>query len=229
VSFLFAVLMIWRALVPLFLNGYDPIPVALGVTAVMTAAITLLVGGVGRRGFVAFAGGFLGLLLTCILALLFSGPLQVTGAVQPFAKMVLSRYPEFDVNRMFLAGVFLASSGAVMDLAMDIAAAIDEIHQRNPGLGRLRLMASGMRVGRAVIGTMTTTLLLAYSGGYAFLLMWFMAQDIALPVLFNNHYFAAEALRTLVGSFGLVTVAPFTALVGGLVYGRCGGGTGPSP
>jgi uncharacterized membrane protein len=28
---------------------------------------------------------------------------------------------------------------------------------------------------------------------------------------------AAEVLKTLVGSFGLVTVAPFTALVGGLL------------
>ncbi len=31
---------------------------------------------------------------------------------------------------------------------------------------------------------------------------------------FNLVYVAAEVLKTLVGSFGLVTVAPFTALIG---------------
>lgn len=31
---------------------------------------------------------------------------------------------------------------------------------------------------------------------------------------------AAEVLKTLVGSFGLVMVAPFTALAGGLIFTR---------
>jgi uncharacterized membrane protein len=35
--------------------------------------------------------------------------------------------------------------------------------------------------------------------------------------LFNLIYVAAEVLKTIVGSFGLVMVAPFTALIGGFV------------
>jgi uncharacterized membrane protein len=65
---------------------------------------------------------------------------------------------------------------------------------------------------------MTTTLLLAYSGGYITLLMVFMAQGVPLANLFNLNYVAAEVLHTLVGSFGLVTVAPFTAFVGAFLY-----------
>jgi uncharacterized membrane protein len=75
-----------------------------------------------------------------------------------------------------------------------------------------------MRVGRSVIGTMTTTLLLAYSSSYIFMLMLFVSKNIPLLQVFNLNYVAAEVLNTLVGSFGLVTVAPFTALVGGLIY-----------
>ena len=78
-------------------------------------------------------------------------------------------------------------------------------------------MKSGVRVGRAVVGTMTTTLLLAYSGGYVTLLMAFMAQGVPLANFFNLIYVAAEVLKTIVGSFGLVTVAPFTALAGGFI------------
>lgn len=65
---------------------------------------------------------------------------------------------------------------------------------------------------------MTTTLLLAYSGGNITLLMDFMAQGVPLTNLFNLVYVAAEVLKTLVGSFGLVAVAPFTALAGALIY-----------
>ena len=45
--------------------------------------------------------------------------------------------------------------------------------------------------------------------------------------LINTNYVAAEVMKTLVGSFGLVTVSPFTALVGGLVYSHGRGGTPP--
>ena len=65
------------------------------------------------------------------------------------------------------------------------------------------------------MGTMTTTLLFAYSGGYIALLMVFMAQGTPLDHMLNYKYVAAEIIHTVVGSFGLVTVAPFTALTAG--------------
>ena len=100
-----------------------------------------------------------------------------------------------------------------MDLAMDIAAGIDEVALHNPGLSRHELFMSGLRIGRSVVGTMTTTLLLAYSGGYITLLMVFAAQGTPPLVFLNSTVVSAEVVKTLVGSFGLVLVAPFTALV----------------
>ena len=67
-----------------------------------------------------------------------------------------------------------------------------------------------MNVGRAAMGTMTTTLLLAYSGGYIALLMTFMAQGTPIDNIMNYKYVAAELLDTVVGSFGLVTVALYS-------------------
>ena len=58
-----------------------------------------------------------------------------------------------------------------------------------------------MNVGRAAMGTMTTTLLLAYSGGYVTLLMVFMAQGTPVDHILNYKYVAAEVLDTVVGSF----------------------------
>ena len=67
---------------------------------------------------------------------------------------------------------------------------------------------------------MTATLLLAYSGGYISLLMVFMAQGTPIDHILNYKYVSAEILDTIVGSIGLVTVAPFTALVAGILHSR---------
>ncbi|HOO62396.1 MAG TPA: YibE/F family protein [Synergistaceae bacterium] len=220
-SFVFTVLLLWKAMIPLFLKGYDPILVSLGLLTVLTGCIIFLVGGCRKRGVVAFWGAFLGLLLTCALAFLFSRPFGLHGAVRPFAETLLySGFAHLDLTRLFLAGVFFASSGAVMDLAMDIASSMDEVAHHGRDISRWQLFRSGLSVGRAVIGTMTTTLILAYSGGYLTMLMLFMGQGIPVTNILNLNYVAAEMLHTLVGSFGLVTVAPFTALVGAFLLAK---------
>lgn len=217
-SFGFAILMIWKVMLPMFLKGYNPIWTALGIVATLTASISFLVGGLSRKGFVTFAGAFLGLALTACLAVFFSDLFHIHGAVRPFAEVLMySGYAELQLTPIFVASIFLAASGAVMDLAMDIAASMEEVKLKHPEIHFMEHIRSGLRVGRSVIGTMTTTLLLAYSSSYIFMFMLFTSQNIPPVQIFNMNYVAAEVLNTMVGSFGLVTVAPFTAVIGGLV------------
>ncbi|WP_235893939.1 YibE/F family protein [Oceanidesulfovibrio indonesiensis] len=220
-SFVFAALLLWKGLVPALLKGYDPIWVSLGVVALLAAVVIFLVAGVTRKGMAAFIGAFLGVLTSCLMAWYFTHEFHLHGAVLPFAETLLySGFGHLDLVRIYIAAVFIAASGAVMDLAMDVAASMHEVVEKKPDISRIEALKSGMRVGRAVVGTMTTTLLLAYSGGFITLLMAFMAQGIPLANMFNLVYVAAEVLKTLVGSFGLVTVAPFTALVGAFIFVR---------
>lgn len=220
-SFVFSALVLWRVFFPLLLRGWPPLLTGLGVAMLLTAVITLAIGGLNRRGWVAFSGAMLGLLLTCGLAMFFTRAFQIHGAIRPFAEtLIYSGYIHLDLTRIFIASVVIGSSGAVMDLAMDIATAMEEIKRHHPTIGRLEHVRSGMRVGRAVIGTMTTTLLLAYSGSHITMFMLFIAKGMPLTSILNSPMVAGEVLNTLVGSFGLITVAPFTALVGGLLYHR---------
>ncbi len=218
-SFVFSGYVIWKLMVPAFLHGHDPILVALILTTLLMAAIIFLVGGLTRRGLAAFLGSLLGIIATCALALAFSGPFRLHGAVIPFSETLLySGFAHLDLTRVFLASIFIACSGAVMDLAMDVATSLDEVLAANPEMGFGAALASGLRVGRVVVGTMTTTLLLAYSGGYISLLMVFMAQNIPMASVLNMNLVAAEIMSTLVGSFGLVLVAPFTALTSAALF-----------
>ncbi len=218
-SFLFSALVLWRVFFPLLLRGWPPLLTGLGLTALLCFTITLAVGGLNRRGWAAFAGTMLGILLTCALSVAFTHAFHVNGAVRPFAETLLySGYLNLNLTGIFIASVFVGSSGAVMDLAMDIATAMDEIQRQQPQISRLEHVRSGLRVGRAVLGTMTTTLLLAYSGSHITMFMLFIARGLPLSTILNTPMVSAEVLNTLVGSFGLVTVAPFTALVCGVVY-----------
>jgi len=218
-SFVFAALMIWKVMIPVFLKGKDPILVGLLVVGALTAAVSFLVGGLRRKGLVTFVGAFSGLLLACLLAMMFTKQFRLHGAVRPFAETLLySGFDHLNLTRIFVASVFIACSGAVMDLAMDIAASMHEIMEKKPDIGLFEHIRSGMAVGRSVVGTMTTTLLLAYSGSYITLLMLFMGMGVPVMSMLNRTFVAAEILNTIVGSFGLVAVAPFTALAGGLIY-----------
>lgn len=105
----------------------------------------------------------------------------------------------------------------MMDLAVDITSAVHEVIEKKPSMDWKEAARSGIHVGRAAMGTMTTTLLLAYSGGCIALLMVFMAQGTPIDHILNYKYVSAEVLETVVGSFGLVTVAPFTAVTAGIL------------
>ncbi len=220
-SFVITVLMLWKVLVPSYLNGWNPVITGLLLVLLLTSVIILLVYGWERRALAAVSGAFLGILTTAVTGVIFTNAFQIHGAVMPYSESLLySGYQHLDLTQIFMASIFIGASGAVMDLAVDITSAVYEVVQKKPDITWQEAARSGMNVGRAAMGTMTTTLLLAYSGGYIALLMVFMAQGTPLELILNYKYVSAEILDTMVGSLGLVTVAPFTALTSGLLFGK---------
>lgn len=217
-SFVLTVLAIWKLLVPMYLNGYNPIWVGLTINVLLTTLIIALVYGFDRRCASAVSGAFLGILVTCVLGVIFTDLFNIHGAVMSYSESLLyAGYQHLNLTQIFMASIFLGSSGAVMDLSVDITSAVYEVVEKKPDIRPWEAVKSGMNVGRAAMGTMTTTLLLAYSGGYIALLMVFMAQGTPTEHIFNYKYVAAEMIHTVIGSFGLVSVAPFTAMCAGLL------------
>ena len=220
-SFVLTILCLWKVLVPLYLRGWNPIWVGLAITLFLTILIIALVYGFDRRCWAAVSGSFLGILVTCVLGVAFTDLFQIHGAVMDNSESLLySGYAHLNLTQIFMASIFIGASGAVMDLSVDITSAVHEVVEKRPDLGWKEAARSGINVGRAAMGTMTTTLLFAYSGGYIALLMVFMAQGTPVDHILNYKYVAAELIHTVIGSFGLVTVAPFTALCAGLFLAR---------
>ena len=220
-SFIDTILLIWKVLVPCLLKGYNPIWVAMGLVMLLTMLILSLIYGLDRRCAAAVSGAALGILVTAVLGYLFTDLFRIHGAVMESSESLLyAGYAHLDLTKIFVASIFLGSSGAVMDLSVDICSAVYEVVQKRPEISAREAIASGFAVGRAACGSTTTTLLLAYSGSYVALMMVFMAQGTPVGMMLNYKYVAAEIVHTVVGSFGLVTVAPLTAITSGLLLTR---------
>lgn len=187
----------------------------------MTTIILSLIYGFNKRGLASVSGSFLGIAVTATLGIVFTDMFKIHGAVMESSESLLyAGYQHLDLTSIFMASIFLGSAGAVMDLSVDICSSVYELVQKKPDISAWEAIRSGFSVGRAACGSTTTTLLLAYSGSYIALLMVFMAQGTPIEFILNYKYVAAEIVHTIVGSFGLVTVAPLTAITSGFLLTR---------
>lgn len=217
-SFLITVLSLWKIMIPYCLKGGNAILCGLIIVTLLTVIIILFVYGPNKRSLTSVSGSMLGVLTACVLGMIFTDALKIHGAVMTDSESLLyAGYADLDLTQIFMASIFIGASGAMMDLSVDITSGICEVIGKKPDIGKLEAIGCGMRIGQAAMGTMTTTLLLAYAGSCITQLMVFMAQGTPLLNILNYKYVAAEILQTLAGSFALVTVAPFTAIVGGIL------------
>ncbi len=220
-SFIITVLCIWKIMIPYCLRGGNPILCGLFLTTFLTVIIIVFVYGLDRRSLVSISGSMLGVITACVLGMIFTKALNIHGAIMVDSEsLIYSGYQHLNLTKIFMATIFVAASGAMMDLAVDITSGMCEVLLKKPDISRVELMGSGIRIGQAAMGTMSTTLLLAYAGGCLTQLMVFMAQGTPIQYILNYKYVAAEILQTIAGSFALVTVAPFTAIVGGIILTR---------
>ena len=217
-SFVVSLYIIWNYLIPGLLEGKNPLLLTSVVLTLLSGVIIFAVAGFTKKGVAAFAGTMGGLFITIGITLFFGEKLHLNGLTSPFAGTLLfSGYQDLNLKYIFYSAIIIGASGAAMDIAMDVAAAMEEIKAKKPDIKMKELINSGFNVGKAVIGTMTTTLLLAYSGGYLTLLMLFMSKNSSLIRIVNLKIVAAEIMRTVIGSIGLVLVAPLTAIIAGWI------------
>ena len=218
-SFSFALFSIVKILIPCLLKGIPPLLVALMVGNLLTVITLLLVAGCNKKAYTAIISSMICSLMTCLLAVVFGDLFKMHGAVMDWSESLLyAGYQNLDLTAIFQAGIYLACSGAILDLAIDISAALDEVIKNNPSVSRANLIKSGLSIGKSVVGSQTTTLLLAYMGSYITILMVYMAQGTPLMSILNSQKVSSEILHTFVGCIGLVLVSPLTAIICGIVY-----------
>lgn len=194
------------------------------VAALISAMTLFSVGGRDPKTWAAFAGTIGGVAAAGILAGLAIKFMHLTG-LSSEESMILKAtvLKHVDFQGILFAGVVLGSLGAVMDVAISIAAAQQEVGRNCPTLSRIELFRSGMSVGRDVMATDANTLILAYAGSSLPLVLLIASQqELSMLRIFNLDLLVTEFVRALVGSVGLILSIPLTAAAGAfiLTYGK---------
>ncbi len=212
-------------LVPMWLKGYPAIPLTLGVCVYVAVFCFVLLGGITWKTAAAVLGTVACVLLAGGFALVCGRIAHVSGMNMEEAEWLLDesramKDVTLNVRGLFVSGILISSLGAVMDVSMSISSAVCELGVVDPSLTHKKLFASGMNIGRDMIGTMTNTLILAFVGTSLNLIIIMYAAGMQFYQLINNDDVIMELIRGIAGSMGLVLAVPLTAFIAAYGTGK---------
>lgn len=200
---------------PLVYLKYSPFWTAVFVCFITTLVTMYLIGGPTRKTCAATLGTLAGVVLAGISAWCFSKASGISGynVSDIETLMTLWNTNRIQVGGLLFSGLLISCLGAVMDVAMSISSAIDEIYKQNSSLTRTELFKAGLRVGRDMMGTDSNTLILAFAGSSVSTLLLDYAYDLPYQQIINSNNIGIAIMQGLAGSFGIVLSVPFTVLI----------------
>src|SRR5690606_12334016 len=198
---------------PALMTGAPPLAVALVGGSAMMFFSVYLAHGVSIRTTTALLGTFIGLAVTTGLALWGTRAANLTGTTSETSLMLFGTYPGLRLQDLLLCGIVIAGLGALNDVTITQASAVWELHAADGTMGRRRLWAGGMRIGRDHIASTVYTLAFAYVGTALPVLLMAASYDRAFLDTLMAGELAEEVVRTLVSSVGLVLAIPATTAI----------------
>ena len=211
-------------LLPLLLQGWPTIGTTFLVCVLVTAATFVILGGVDKKTVCACLGTLAGIALATAFGLAAQSWLRIDGYRQEYAEALLQLRQTGEsgigITGLITAGVIVSALGAVMDVAMSISSAIQELTRVNPDLTARDLMKSGMNIGRDMVGTMTNTLILAILGSGLTLVVYIYSLGLQPWQLLSSAYMSLEAISGVASSIGVMLAVPFTAAICAVSFGK---------
>ena len=211
-------------LLPLLLLGWPTIPTTFLISVLVTAATFVILGGVDKKTVCACLGTLAGIALATAFGLMAQSILRIDGYRQEYAEALLQlRQTEesmIGITGLVTAGVIVSALGAVMDVAMSISSAIQELIRVNADLTAKDLMKSGMNIGRDMVGTMTNTLILAIMGSGLTLIVYIYSLGLQPWQLLSSAYMSLEAIAAVASSIGVMLAVPLTAAICAVTFGK---------
>ncbi len=215
--------MITSVLFPQLLNGAPPLLVGTAVSITILTLAILITHGLNRTSFIALTGA----LTTIIIAIFFAEwAVQITKLTGLVEETNIYLNTEtggtLDFQGLLLSAIVIGILGILDDVAITQAAAAQEIATAGPTLSKKEIYRKALRVGREHVGALVNTLALAYAGASLPLLLLF-SKSGAPPLAVNMEIFAAEIVRTVIGSLAIILTVPITTALAVWWPGRDGG------
>ena len=114
---------------------------------------------------------------------------------------------------LFMCATVTGTLGALIDSAISIATAVNEVYVQNPGIEEKKLFMSGIYVGRDILGTTINTLLFAQAGEGFFVWMIYLKQHYSFLKIINSKSFFQEIFFVFLANLGCFLIIPLTAYI----------------
>lgn len=203
---------LFTILIPGLLAGMSPILIGSGVAILILAIVMGLTHGISKTTLAAFLGTAAAVVVASILAHLTTTAAKLSGLVSDEAIFLnLLTNNTLDLSGIFLAAVIIGMIGVLDDVSVTQAAAVRELLAS--GMRRKEAFVRSIRIGREHVGALVNTLALAYAGVSLPLLLIFAHSESPIFQVLNREIFAAEIIRTAVGTVGIVLAVPLTTTI----------------
>lgn len=162
---------------------------------------------------------FISTIITTAILLFFIVIVTERAMIQGFGEeeivelSMFSLYIGVDFVKIAASVIIMSTIGAITDTAIAISSPMREIHYHHPAISRNDLFASGLSIGRDILGTSTNTLFFAFFGGYLALLIWFKDLSYSLGEIVNSKIFSAEMITILCAGIAVTMVIPITSWI----------------
>ncbi|QEN05113.1 YibE/F family protein [Thiospirochaeta perfilievii] len=212
VGLLFTGVIILFVLAPLILRGIDPIFISIISLSLITVVSFLLISGFNNKSLISILGTLGGIISAGIICYIASKLAHLSGINMEKGEQILYIAEDYGIriNGFLFISILIASSGAVMDVAMSITSSLMEITKHNRDISSKDLFSSGMDIGRDLIGTMINTLILAFAGSSFTLLLMVVGLSMSFNQYINIPLISIEIIQGIAGSIGIILTVPLT-------------------
>ncbi|MEG1061316.1 MAG: YibE/F family protein [Oscillospiraceae bacterium] len=216
-----SVLSIFVVFIPAILSGKNIYLWAILICLYSIMITPFFIGGFNKKSIASALGCIGGVTVAGVLTAILNAVMKITGVVDEEAMMVSFILEEpIDLRAITFAAILIGALGATLDVSMSISSAMYETNEMHRGFDIKKLTNYGMNVGRDIIGTQISTLVLAYIGGSISVVLLLVAYQNSLMELLNLEIVIIELLQALIGGFTILFTIPATALVCGLMFTR---------
>ena len=211
----YSMFLIIYLVLPAVYSGYSPIFMSVLCAVLSTAVTLLLLNGQSKKTWAAILSTTAGLFCSLILFMIMSNILHINGSVSSEADglILIQQSTGLQLKDVLFAGTLIASLGAIMDVGMSIVSSLYEVYYHNPNLTEKDLFKSGIEIGKDMIGTMTNTLILAFTGSAFVTLLVFISYQVQFNQLISSNYLAIEIAQGICVTFGIVLTVPAASII----------------
>lgn len=219
ISLAISVVAILFVLVPALLAGYDATITSIGIAAIVLAVALFGTHGINPRSVIAFFGTYGAVIITGIVAFPAVHIMRLTGFSDDAAVYLnFATNGQLDLTGLLLGAIIIGILGALDDVSITQVSVVEELKSANKDLGFKELYARASVVGRNHIGSMVNTLALAYMAVSLPLILLYAKTESSWLQVLNHEVVAAELLRIIVGSLGLILAVPATTAMAAWYY-----------